>query len=1169
MKTLLTISLAITLAALAIAANTAKAQAVVSWQGGTGLFGAPNWNVDGAANQNHPGVGGNTTTISAGTITDFTNANVGNIGGGTSLVIDGGAVSGDYLVADSDHTNDITLSSGSMTMSSSNSFRSNNVPFTGLINFTGAAGSASVAQTDLTGTAGQRMASKIGTSSGASFFAIDGTMVASGVEYDGTNLGAVNTGLASQVVNGRYFQISESGGTQTLELMAEVVTLTAVDDSANTLVDQSVLIDVLANDLDDGLPAALSIQSVGAPDFGGAVIESGQIRYTPPAGFEGIATFSYTITDGDGTDSANVTVLVSPSFAIEKIAALPAVQLIQNTRDDAYVTNPPLSNGNSLGQKFSLARAASLTGLVIPVASITSGGNLTLEIYNLANEVGDPVASPSYSYTGSIPVGVVAGDLLQLTLPTTLNFGKGSYMFALSTSDAEFTLKTNEAYLGGHLLEKNAGTGNQWANTGNGTLDLSFSILGAFDSDPSRVSPAPGPNIIHILVDDFGMTEHSVLTLLQGIAETDGYTRENYLSDFYETPTIETLATEGLNFTWSFTQPNCAPARAALLSGQYSPRSGNGVYNVGSLKRAGGQTTYLNAPNQGGNDENTVGEPDDDYINGLPESVPLAQALFDAGYVTCHIGKYHVGSGDPASPSHVTNQGIEFNYGGNNNGNPAGFFASGTPRKWPSNVGPELNPFARNYSQAYIDQHLQPVKSTGHDPNTLVGTAKHLTDGTGDAFIDFMNNHRVGENADHPVYVQLHFYATHTPINPRPDLLAKYQNKAAPPHPQTDGKREGFAALTESMDQAVARVLRYLDDPNGDGDPSDSIAGETLIVWTTDNGGEEPTTENFPLRGAKGQHLEGGIRVPLILRMPGTIPQGAVTDTLVHAVDFYPTFLDFAAGVANSPNPASATHKLDGESFYAHALDPQNVTRDRGPIFYHFPGYMDRRAYPLSMAIKDIGGQRFKYIYNYDPYYGPIDDYGGQRPDQHQLYNLSTDPRETLNLLDYIDVENGSDPSDADASRAYWDYLLHKDKADDMAAGLHAWLTQPGDDWNPIYATYKSNFPNGPTRDGKADGASTGPAPAQTPGEDLVSAPAGFNFSVAAPVSLGGNDLQFTYDSHEGFTYRIEASNTLLENSWMDVSGPLTASGETTVVTINDPSYATEERRFYRIALIE
>jgi arylsulfatase A-like enzyme len=96
---------------------------------------------------------------------------------------------------------------------------------------------------------------------------------------------------------------------------------TANDDRATTSVDASVLIDVLANDFDDGTPSPLAIQSVGTPTSGTAAIESGKIRYTPPAGFSGNAIFTYTITDGESTSSATVTVTVEIPLAPSRLVS--------------------------------------------------------------------------------------------------------------------------------------------------------------------------------------------------------------------------------------------------------------------------------------------------------------------------------------------------------------------------------------------------------------------------------------------------------------------------------------------------------------------------------------------------------------------------------------------------------------------------------------------------------------------------------------------------------------------------------------------------------------------------------------------------------------------------------------------------------------------------------
>jgi hypothetical protein len=144
---------------------------------------------------------------------------------------------------------------------------------------------------------------------------------------------------------------------------------TANDDSASTAVGSSVLIDVLANDFDDGTPSPLAIQSVGTPTSGTAVIESGKIRYTPPVGFTGNATFDYTITDGDATDTATVTVSVQVSLAPSRLVSyLPL--------DNA--TGITLNNGATItaGAQGKFGEAASLDG-TNDYASVNAGNPVT------------------------------------------------------------------------------------------------------------------------------------------------------------------------------------------------------------------------------------------------------------------------------------------------------------------------------------------------------------------------------------------------------------------------------------------------------------------------------------------------------------------------------------------------------------------------------------------------------------------------------------------------------------------------------------------------------------------------------------------------------------------------------------------------------------------------
>ena len=462
------------------------------------------------------------------------------------------------------------------------------------------------------------------------------------------------------------------------------------------------------------------------------------------------------------------------------------------------------------------------------------------------------------------------------------------------------------------------------------------------------LSPVPAhaqPNIIHIIADDFSWVDLS-----------SNLTNNGNGSAYYQTPNIDALASGGMAFTSAYANPNCAPTRAAVMTGQYAPN--NGVHNVDSLNR-GGNSTLLRGPSDNNHIQNSA--------------VALGEVLQGVGYRTAHVGKFH---STLNNSDIVNNHGFNVNYGGTNVGSPNNYDASfnNGAGQWQygNKIGPELDQFADPYTQQYINDNLLPY-ANGNNPNSLLGDPKHLSDASADAAIDFLGDFASGgAHEGTPFFMNLAFHAVHTPINSRDDLQAKYQ--ALPTSSDPDHDSANYAGLVEGMDQAIGRVVDFVQD-NG-------LGNDTLIVFYSDNGGHEGPTDNAPLRGRKGMFTEGGIRVPLIAYMPGTIAAGSSSDEAIAPVDFYTTYAELAG--AGLPDPA--THTVDGESF-AGILTGTDNQLDRRSIFYHFPGYLDSRAVPTSTIIHDApDGDRYKLLYFYEDR-------------RYELYNLTDDFTESNELI--------------------------------------------------------------------------------------------------------------------------------------------------------------------------
>jgi arylsulfatase A-like enzyme len=450
------------------------------------------------------------------------------------------------------------------------------------------------------------------------------------------------------------------------------------------------------------------------------------------------------------------------------------------------------------------------------------------------------------------------------------------------------------------------------------------------------------PNILFIIVDDLGWTDLST-----------GVPNLGHGSPYYETLNVDHLAAKGMSFTNAYTcGPNCAPTRAALMSGQYGTRTK--MYTVGNPNRSKPEQRALEAA------DNKL------YLDLAQET--LAEALKTAGYVTGHFGKWHLGGylggGRPEQ------QGFDLNIAGTNRGgSTGGFFANEKGAFPPRGNLPQM---------------------PGLPPNGKAG--EWLDDRVTSKALEFMQKHH-----DEPFFVYMSFFAVHTPISAPKEDIAYFDNKSKSEYHDN----QTYAGFIKSFDDNVGRLIDYLektDDPRNKGK---KLVENSIIIFYSDNGGlggyarsgivAKEVTDQFPLRDGKGSLKEGGIRVPLIIRWDSRVKAGSITDVPVTTVDFYPTLTE----IVQAKLPDNLV--LDGKSLLP--IFKNQEFKERA-LFWHFPAYLqgskrkngnlDFRTTPASV----IREGKWKLLYYYEN-------------EQWELYNLHEDIGEHQNLIQsHVNIAN-------------------------------------------------------------------------------------------------------------------------------------------------------------------
>lgn len=386
------------------------------------------------------------------------------------------------------------------------------------------------------------------------------------------------------------------------------------------------------------------------------------------------------------------------------------------------------------------------------------------------------------------------------------------------------------------------------------------------------------PNVLFILADDFGNHDMS----------GEG-------SAYYETPNIDRISNEGMNFTNGYaTCQVCSPSRASIMSGKFPARHGITDWigaRTGEEWRKAGRKNQLLPP---------------EYVRQLPsEYTTLPEAMKSAGYKTFFAGKWHLGE----EGSWPTDHGFDINKGGWTVGSPRGGF-----------YGPWDNPRLKS-------------KKDGES----------LTMRLAEETVDFIKQHK-----DTSFFAFLSFYAVHAPLQTTQEKWAKYRKKAADLGIDSTGFEMAkylpirmvqdnpvYAGLVETMDDAIGSVLTALDEMGLD--------ENTIVIFTSDNGGvasgDAFATSNLPLRGGKGYQFEGGIREPYYVKVPW-LEGGLKSDVPVTGTDFYPTILDLVGA------PLMPEEHNDGVSLLPLL---KGETLKKRPLIWHYPHYGNQGGEPSSI----------------------------------------------------------------------------------------------------------------------------------------------------------------------------------------------------------------------------
>ncbi len=395
-----------------------------------------------------------------------------------------------------------------------------------------------------------------------------------------------------------------------------------------------------------------------------------------------------------------------------------------------------------------------------------------------------------------------------------------------------------------------------------------------------------------------------------------GYSDVAYVGEkSMPTPNIDKLSQRSINFTNAYAAaPVSSPTRATFLTG-LSPAQLKLTCHIPGV----GMERYKERLNK----DQKLGEAY--FTDHIASDAPsVARMMKSYGYNTAFIGKWHLaGEGSVYSQDGVINEewlpdkyGYDINIGGCAYGQPARYFSP--------------------YKNATIKDGEDGEYLTDRLTNEAIAYIKEQSDKKG------------GE----PFFLNLSYYTVHTPYQAPEDVIAA----------NGDDK---YKAMIDMLDRNVGRVMEALEELN--------LLDDTIVIFTSDNGGVQ---DNPPLSGKKGDILEGGIRVPLLISWGKNIEEPALNHTPTYSVDFYHTLLDIAS---NRESKDVVTD--ESRSLYPIIVDGDSSAFKGRSMFWHFPHRRSGTEWIMASAVRR---DDWKLIYMFER-------------DEYLLFNLKNDPKELNN----------------------------------------------------------------------------------------------------------------------------------------------------------------------------